>query len=454
MGILQDRLKEQRSETEATDKRVAGTQALRPTDDEQEAADAVIRAISEKFKREISQSGFTDGLQSEIKGEAAREADKIMKGAPYEQKARVLRLVMSTIVGLGPIEIFMLDPAITDIIVQRYDNVCVEKGGKIERTEAEFVSEASLVSAINRIVQAVGRQVNTASPRVDARLKDGSRVNATIPPISPDGATLTIRKFPEKTYSGEDYLNFGSLDERMLEFLGAAVKGRCNLIVSGGTGSGKTTLLNMLSAFIPEDELIVTIEDSCELRLAQKNVRRLESRHGTDETRDVTIQELVKNSLRMRPDRIIVGEIRDGTVVDMFSAMSTGHDGSMSTVHANSPENLVNARLPILYSQYRDGSFTPEGQRAQIAEALNLIVQIERLKDGTRKLTRVTHVDGLDERGRVRLSDVFRYNRAEGRFEACGYVPKSITERLSDNGTEIDTGLFDKTHKTEGGDEL
>jgi Flp pilus assembly CpaF family ATPase len=337
----------------------------------------------------------------------------------------------------------MSDPAITDIIVQRYDNICIERNGKIQQTEAEFVSEASLVSAINRIVQAVGRQVNTATPRVDARLGDGSRVNATIPPISPDGATLTIRKFPEKTYTGEDYLEFGSLSEDMLAFIRSSVRGRCNIIVSGGTGSGKTTLLNMASSAIPDDELIVTIEDSCELRLAQKNVRRLESRHGTDEARDVTIQELVKNALRMRPDRIIVGEIRDGTVVDMLSAMSTGHDGSMSTVHANSPQNLVDSRLPILYSQYKDGSFTPEGQNMQIAEALNLIIQIERLKDGNRKITRITHVDGIDEHGKVRLADVFFYDKEKEKFRATGYAPQSIIKRLKDGGVDADMGMFD-----------
>jgi Flp pilus assembly CpaF family ATPase len=277
---------------------------------------------------------------------------------------------------------------------------------------------------------------------VDARLPDGSRINATIPPVTPDGATLTIRKFPEKTYSGEDYLNFESLSEAMLEFLKTVVKGRCNIIVSGGTGSGKTTLLNMVSAYIPEEELIVTIEDSCELKLSQKNVRRMEVRSGGN-AGDVSMQSLVKNALRMRPDRIIVGEIRDGTVVDMMSAMSTGHDGSMSTVHANNPTNLVNSRLPTLYSQYKEGSFTSEGQVIQITEALNLIVHTARLKGGSRKITYITHVNGIDkESGLVKLENVFRYDGVNDVFKATGYTPINIMERLEEQGITLDPDLF------------
>jgi len=311
--------------------------------------------------------------------------------------------------------------------------------------DAAFLSEAQLRTVIGRIVQPVGRQINLYTPMVDARLPGGSRVNATIPPVTPDGATLTIRKFPETSMTGEDYLRLGSLNQPMLDFLAKCVEGKISLIVSGGTSTGKTTLLNMLSSFIPQDELIITIEDSCELNLSQPNVRRMEARAINIEGMiPVTIQSLVRNALRMRPDRLIVGEIRDGTVVDLMSAMSTGHDGSMSTVHANSPRNLINARLPILYSMHSASSFTEESQRLQIAEALHLIVHIERLRTGERKITHITHVCGTTKDGKVRLRDIFFYNASTDQFESADYVPDSILRLLAANGIEMDRSIFIK----------
>ncbi len=312
----------------------------------------------------------------------------------------------------------------------------LHRPGDDELTVFAYIDQGDRLSVANGIQFAM----------VDARLPNGSRVNATIPPVTPDGATLTIRKFPESIMTGDDYLRFHSLNRPMLDFLAKCVEGRISLIVSGGTSTGKTTLLNMLSLFIPEDELIVTVEDSCELSLSQSNVRRMEARAvNTEGMMPITIQSLVRNALRMRPDRLIIGEIRNGTVVDMMSAMSTGHDGSMSTVHANSPQNLVNARLPILYSMNQAASFSEESQRLQIAEALHLIVHIERLKTGERKITHITHVCGLEQDGKVRLRDIFLYNHATGQFEPTDYTPNKILKHLSANGVEMDNGIFKKS---------
>ncbi len=359
---------------------------------------------------------------------------------------RIEKVVLSSMIGLGPLEEYMNMSDISEIIVQRYNHITIERNGRVEDTDVEFVSEEHLVNVINRIIQPVGRQINLHMPMVDARLPDGSRVNAVIPPISPDGALLTIRRFPEKTYTGEDYLSYQSLNEEMLYFLSKSVEGRASILVSGGTGSGKTTLLNMLSSYIPPQELIITIEDSCELRLNQPNVRRLEARMASAENEMLSVgpRALVKNAMRMRPDRIIVGEIRDGTVVDMVSAMSTGHEGSLSSVHANSPANLINSRLPILYSMYGDASFTPEAQAIQVSEALDLIIHVSRLSDGARKITHITHVAGLDH-GKILLKDIFIYD--EHGFHPTGYVPRTLLEKLKKRDVHIDMNIFEKTKR-------
>ena len=335
--------------------------------------------------------------------------------------------------------------------MQRYDNLCIERNGLIEPVDTAFLSESHLRNVIGRIVQPVGRQINLYTPMVDARLPDGSRINATIPPVTPDGATLTIRKFPQKSMTGEDYLRLRSLSSEMLTFLQWCVEGKVNIIVSGGTTSGKTTLLNMLSMFIPKSDLIVTIEDSCELRLMQPNVRRMETRMtNTEGMMPVTIQSLVRNALRMRPDRLIVGEIRDGTVVDMMSAMSTGHPGSLSTVHANSPQNLINARLPILYAMNSTAVFSEDAQNMQIAEAIQVIVHLDRSrKTGQRKITSITHVAGLDRERRVKLNEVFRYDEGADSFDFTGYVPKELLTQICSAGVTIDENIFYRKEKTE-----
>lgn len=446
MSLLKDRINRDAKARIQAEESVRH-ETVRPTESEQTVVNTLIQAVSEQFKTDISREGLSAVIQTRIEA-YIREKVEGLDIADYTQKMRVEKVVLSSIIGLGPIDAYLHDQDVTEIIVQRYNHISIERKGKVEDTDAEFVSEEHLMTVINRIIQPVGRQINLHTPLVDARLKDGSRINATIPPISPDGATLTIRRFPEKAYTGSDYLTFGSIDERMLRFLMCVVEGKGNIIVSGGTGSGKTTLLNMLSMGIPENELIVTIEDSCELRLNQPNVRRLEARLSTGENQvtSITVRDLVKNALRMRPDRIIVGEIRDGTIVDMVSAMSTGHEGSLSTVHANSPLNLINARMPILYSMYGDSAFTPTAQAIQLSEALDLIVHISRMVDGSRKITHITHVAGLEpDQKRLKLRDIYKYEN--GAFKCTGYVPEKLLQKLSDNGISIDTEIL----KREGG---
>jgi len=450
MPLLKKRIQDDNDKKQAINARLEEI-PLRPTNAEADKVKEISERIAALFRDEIAEKGFIEEIKEKVKAAIAREAHGL--GLDYETQKRIENITVSNVTGLGPIEPYILDNTVTEIVVQRYDSICIERGGKIYPVDAAFLSEAQLRTVIGRIVQPVGRQINLYTPMVDARLPSGSRVNATIPPVTPDGATLTIRKFSETSMTGGDYLRLGSLNRPMLEFLSKCVEGKISLIVSGGTSTGKTTLLNMLSSFIPQDELIITIEDSCELNLGQPNVRRMEARAvNTEGMMPVTIQSLVRNALRMRPDRLIVGEIRDGTVVDMMSAMSTGHGGSMSTVHANSPQNLINARLPILYSMHHATSFTEESQRLQIAEALHLLVHIERLRTGERKITHITHVCGITKDGKVRLRDIFFYNISTDQYESTGYVPDSILRHLAMNGIEIDRGIFTKpkeVHKSE-----
>ena len=376
--------------------------------------------------------------------------------------------IMDDILGFGPIQELLEDPEVTEIMVSRWDKIYIEKKGRLVlMPDYRFNNDEHLRMVIDKIIQPIGRRIDESEPMVDARLPDGSRVNATIPPISPDGCTLTIRKFSKEKLTGDDYLRFGSLDEKMLKFLELAVVSRCNIIVSGGTGSGKTTLLNMLSNFIPPWESIVTVEDSCELQLYQDNVRRLEARPPSAEgTGEVNIRKLVINTLRMRPDRIVVGEIRDGSVVDMFRAMSSGHDGSLTTIHANSPKDLVEATLPILFGM-SDMTLTELGQKQQITSAVDLIVQISRLRDGSRKITNITHVVGLGKDGasklkiknvdeeKIYLQDIYKYRqlgtddsgKVYGEYFATGYEPKEIMRKLEGIGVDIPADIFDKNER-------
>jgi len=437
MSILQDKLAQKRRSIEEAESKVENAAALQPTEEENILVDQIINAISSRFSDQIAKEGMTEQLKSVITAQVEKETDSITDD--YEKRSRIRRLVLTTMFGLGPLEPYMKPSSTaTDIIVLRYNHICVEDSMGMHRIPAEFNSEQHLRNVIQRIVQQAGRQINLTTPAVDAKLPDGSRIHATIPPITPDGATLTIRRFNNKSLGAEDYLRLHTLNDAMLQFLKMSVVARLNILVCGGTGAGKTTLLNMLSGFIPECEQIVTIEDNCELQLRQPNVRRMEARAASGDMEAIGIQDLVRHSLRMRPDRIIVGEVRDGTVVDMLSAMSTGHEGSMSTIHTNSPRALVDSRLPTLFSMYKGGALPRETQVLMTAEAIHLIVQISREPGNKRRITHITAVTGLDyERNYIYLTDIFRYNRQDDSFSMVNDYPQNILDWMTDHGIDI-----------------
>src|SRR5438034_8259164 len=316
-----------------------------------------------------------------------------LAGTPLgrEERRELVRQLTDDILGYGPLERFLRDDTVTEVMVNGNEHVYVERRGKIERTDAHFVDEAHVMRIIDKIVSQVGRRVDESSPMVDARLPDGSRVNAIVPPLSLTGPTLTIRKFSRDPYTINDLINFGTLSARAAQFLGACVRGKLNMLISGGTGTGKTTTLNAVSAFIPGDERIVTIEDAAELQLQQEHVITLESRPANIEgTGEIKIRELVRNALRMRPDRIIVGEVRGAETLDMLQAMNTGHEGSLTTIHANSPRDAL-SRLETLVMTA--GVELPHRAiREQIASAFDVLVQIARLVDGSRRVSHITEV--------------------------------------------------------------
>lgn len=367
---------------------------------------------------------------------------------PRIDRVKVATELFNDIMGYGPIEELVQDPNFSEIMVNGPDKVYVEDKGKLKLTDIKFRDEEHLMNIINRIVSNVGRHVDEASPMVDARLADGSRVNAIIPPLSLIGPVLTIRKFGKKPITAQQLLTFGSLTPDMLRFLEACVKGKLNIVVAGGTGSGKTTLLNVLSSYIPEDERIVTIEDAAEVQLKQEHVITLEARPANLEGKGaVTIRNLVKNALRMRPDRIIVGEVRSEETLDMLQAMNTGHDGSLTTTHANSPRDTV-ARLETMVLM--SGMELPlKAIRDQISSAIDIIVQQSRLRDGTRKITSITEIVGM-EGDIVSMQDIFVYEtdgtvdatgKFVGRFHATGVRPNCL-EKIRGNGVSVNNDWF------------
>ncbi len=367
---------------------------------------------------------------------------------PRIDREKVATELFNDILGYGPIEELVQNPDISEIMVNGPDQIYVEDHGKLVLTPLKFRDEEHLMNIINRIVSNVGRHVDEASPMVDARLSDGSRVNAIIPPLSLIGPVLTIRKFGKKPITAQQLLKFGSLTPNMLRFLEACVKGKLNIVVAGGTGSGKTTLLNVLSSYIPEDERIVTIEDAAEVQLKQDHVITLEARPANLEGKGaVTIRNLVKNALRMRPDRIIVGEVRSEETLDMLQAMNTGHDGSLTTTHANSPRDTV-ARLETMVLM--SGMELPlRAIRDQISSAIDLIVQQSRLRDGTRKITSITEVVGM-EGDIVSMQDIFVYEtdgtvdasgKFVGKFKATGVRPNCL-EKIRGNGAAVNNEWF------------
>ncbi len=374
--------------------------------------------------------------------------DREAAGLGREERSAIIEEVVNEAVGLGPLEALLADPAVTEIMVNGPKKIFVEKKGIVQTSPITFTSEESLMNVIKRIVDPLGRQINESSPYVDARLRDGSRVNAIIRPLAIDGASVTIRKFSKKAVTPDNYVkDWGAATGNMMEFLKICVQLHRNIIISGGTGSGKTTLLNTLSSFIPSNERVITIEDAAELQLKQEHVVRLESRPTNMEGKgQVSIRDLVKNALRMRPERIIVGECRDGAALDMLSAMSTGHDGSMTTLHANSPKEAISRLETLCLMAGMD--LPAKAIREQIANAVNVIVQISRLSDGTRKIMSIKVVEGI-QGDVVTLQDVFDFKRKgvdanrkiTGSFAASGLVPRFIQESQQ-NGNTVPTGLF------------
>lgn len=362
-------------------------------------------------------------------------------------RRQIVKDVLDEALGLGPLEDLLADPTVTEIMVNRADQIYVERGGKLVKTSVTFLSNEQLRGVIERIVAPLGRRIDEKVPMVDARLRDGSRVNAIIPPLALRGPALTIRKFSKKLLGVEDLVRFGSLTDQMATFLAAAVRARLNIVISGGTGSGKTTLLNVLSSFIPEEERIVTIEDAAELQLPQEHVVTLESRPPNIEGEGaITIRDLVRNALRMRPDRIVVGECRGGEALDMLQAMNTGHDGSLTTVHANSPRDAL-SRLETL-ALMAGLELPSRAIRDQIASAVNLIVQQSRLQDGSRRITFITEVTGQE--GNVfTTADVFVFRqtgmapdgRVYGQFVPTGYIP-AFVDTLARRGIKVPREIF------------
>ena len=395
--------------------------------------------LADVAPRVASKSG--DELAEEVRAAVDRTLRREdVRVSPLERRAFVQELIQD-ILGYGPLDPLLADPTVTEIMCNGFDEIWVERSGRIESTEAAFGDDAHYRRVIERIVAGVGRRIDESSPMVDARLPDGSRVNAIIPPLAIHGAVLTVRKFSRDPYTSKDLVNFGTLTLDLATVLEACVRGKLNVLVSGGTGTGKTTNLNVLSAFVPEGERIITIEDSAELQLQQPHVVNLEARPCNAEgVGEVRIRDLVRNALRMRPDRIIVGEVRGGEALDMLQAMNTGHEGSMTTVHANSPRDaLSRIETMVLLAGF---DLPVRAIREQIASAINLIMHLDRLPDGRRVCTSVTEVQGL-EGDTILLQDVFEYRQRNGNGElvATGLRPR-FADKLREKGIEMPARVF------------
>ncbi len=408
---------------------------------------------AELFKREAT-GDLTERVTRAVTEQLVLDRTPLTR----DERRQIIREITDDILGYGPLEPFLRDDSVTEVMCNSHDKIYIERDGKIERTHAAFADNSHLLRIIDKIVSQVGRRVDEASPMVDARLPDGSRVNAIIPPLALRGPTLTIRKFARDPYTMNDLISFGSISPRAAQFLAACVKGKLNILVSGGTGTGKTTTLNAMSAFIPGDERIVTIEDAAELQLQQEHVITLESRPPNIEGQgEVRIRELVRNALRMRPDRIIVGEVRGPETLDMLQAMNTGHEGSLTTIHANSPRDAL-ARLETLVMTA--GVELPlRAIREQVSSAFDLLIQIGRLVDGSRRITQVTEVLRM-ESDVITLQDIFvakppdEESAAESRATRflgplrCTSLKPLFLEKLATNGVVLQPAFFSADDET------
>ena len=412
----------------------------------------IVDEMSDQEQQFLASNNHTRAEVEElISSYCQRVLDDNPMNVPRGERARIVADICDEILGLGPIEPLLKDESITEIMINGPKKIFVERKGKLQLTNVQFHDDAHLMTIIERIVSPLGRRIDEASPLVDARLADGSRVNAIVPPLSLIGPCVTIRKFTKNPLSIDNLVGFGTLSEEMAEFLEACVKARLNIMVSGGTGSGKTTTLNVLSSFIPDRERIVTIEDAAELRLQQQHVVTLESRPANLEGRGaITIRDLVRNALRMRPDRIIVGEVRSGEALDMLQAMNTGHDGSLTTGHANSPRDILSRLETMVMMAGMD--LPVRAIREQIASALDLIIQQSRIQDGSRKITYVTEVQKM-EGDTIVLQDLFTYvqtginesGKSVGYYEASGLQPMFL-QKFKMNGVELPKSFLKQIH--------
>ena len=408
--------------------------------------------IHEKLLKVVDLSLIGDLEESQARKEIQEISQRLMNEEsvplPASSRQRVIKQVEDEILGLGPLEPLLADPSVADILVNRSDSVYVERAGKMELTAVRFRDDAHLMNIIDRIVSNVGRRIDESSPMVDARLKDGSRVNAIIPPLAIDGPSMSIRRFTVEKLTAQDLVRVGSITPMMVDVLRAIIQGRLNVIISGGTGSGKTTMLNILSGFIPLTDRVITIEDSAELQLQQPHVLRLETRPANIEGKgEINQRDLVKNSLRMRPDRIVIGEVRGGEALDMLQAMNTGHDGSLATLHANNPRDAL-TRLETMVMM-AGLSMPIKAMRAQIASAVDVVIQVERMEDGKRRVVSIQEIQGM-EGDVITMMELYKFDRQGldsdgnvlGEIRATGMVPK-FQEHLRQRGMELDFALFD-----------
>ena len=448
---LRDRLEEIRNDP-TQEPQVVPMRQIMVSDSKvyQELKSRIHRKLLDRVDLSMMESMTSTKLREELKMLVERLLTEETLAINDAERKSLVRDIQDEVLGLGPLELLMADPTISDILVNTYKQVYVERRGKLELTDVRFENDAHLIKIIDKIVSGIGRRVDESSPMVDARLPDGSRVNAIIPPLAIDGAMLSIRRFAVIPLLMEDFLQGKSLTPEMAAILEGLVQARVNLLIAGGTGTGKTTLLNILSGFIPASERVITIEDAAELQLQQPHVVRLEIRPPNIEGKgEVTPRMLVRNSLRMRPDRILVGEVRGAEVLDMLQAMNTGHDGSMTTIHANTPRDAL-TRLENMIG-YAGVNLPPKAMRQQISSALAVVVHVTRLSDGKRKLTSIQEITGM-EGDIVTMQEIFTFEQTGvapdgtvmGHFRATGIRPKFV-DRLRVHGIKVADELFDPT---------